>query len=158
MRKMLAEFKAFAFRGNMIDLAVAVILGLAFAAVITALVDHVLMPIITAIFGQPNFSSLVLDIGDGEIRYGIFLNALVSFLLIALALFFVIRAVNRMMHPRGAPGRARRDPRVSLLLHADRDPGHTLQRLHQPGRTRGLTGRVGVEVSYKHLNSHSAVR
>jgi large conductance mechanosensitive channel len=103
MGKMLAEFKAFAFRGNLIDLAVAVILGLAFAAVVTALVDHVLMPIIAAIFGQPNFSSLVLDIGEGEIRYGIFLNALVSFLLIAWALFFVIRAVNKMMHPRGAP-------------------------------------------------------
>ena len=103
MRRMLDEFKAFAFRGNLIDLAVAVILGLAFSAVITALVDHVLMPIIAAIFGQPNFSSLVLDIGEGEIRYGLFLNALVSFLLIALALFFVIRAVNKMMHPRGAP-------------------------------------------------------
>ena len=103
MRRVLDEFKAFAFRGNLIDLAVAVILGLAFSAVITALVDHVLMPIIASIFGRPNFSSLVLEIGEGEIRYGLFLNALVAFVLIAFALFFVVKAVNKMLHPRGAP-------------------------------------------------------
>jgi large conductance mechanosensitive channel len=103
MRRMTAEFKAFAFRGNLIDLAVAVILGLAFNAVVQALVNGVLMPLIAALFGQPNFNSLYITIGDARIRYGLFITAVVQFLLIALALFFIVRAVNRMLHPRGAP-------------------------------------------------------
>jgi large conductance mechanosensitive channel len=103
MRTMWAEFKAFAFRGNLIELAVAVILGLAFNAVVQALVNGVLMPIVAAIFGQPNFNSLYIKLGEARIRYGLFITALVEFLLIALALFFIVRAVNRLLHPQGAP-------------------------------------------------------
>jgi large conductance mechanosensitive channel len=103
MRKLFAEFKAFAFRGNLIDLAVAVILGLAFNQVIQALVNYVIMPIVAAIFGQPDFSELAFGLGDSEIKYGVFLTALVHFLLVALALFLIIRAVNRIRLPRGAP-------------------------------------------------------
>ena len=103
MRKLFAEFKAFAFRGNLIDLAVAVILGLAFNQVVQALVDGVLMPIIAAIFGQPDFNSLTIGIGEAEIAYGTLITALVNFLLVALALFVIIRAVNKIMLPRGAP-------------------------------------------------------
>lgn len=103
MKKILAELKAFAFRGNLMDLAVAVILGLAFNEVIQALVNGVLMPIIAAIFGQPDFNELSFGIGESDILYGIFVTALVHFLLVALALFFVIRAVNRITLPRGAP-------------------------------------------------------
>jgi large conductance mechanosensitive channel len=103
MRKILAEFRAFAFRGNLLELAVAVILGLAFNEVVQALVNGVLMPIVAAIFGQPNFNTLAIDIGEAKIRYGVFLTALVDFVLVALALFFIIRAVNKIMLPRGAP-------------------------------------------------------
>jgi large conductance mechanosensitive channel len=102
MAKMIAEFKAFAFRGQLIDLAVAVILGLAFSAVVQALADGILMQIIAAVFGQPDFNSLSIDLGDTPIRYGLFITALVNFILIALVLFFVVRTVNRMMRPRGA--------------------------------------------------------
>ena len=89
------EFKEFAFRGNVIELAVAVILGLAFGAVITSLVNDVLMNLIAAAIGQPDFSRLTFTVGDAVIRYGAFLNALVNFLLVALALFLVVKAVNR---------------------------------------------------------------
>jgi large conductance mechanosensitive channel len=89
------EFKEFAFRGNVIELAVAVILGLAFGVVITSLVNDVLMNLIAAAIGQPDFSQLTFTVGDAVIRYGAFLNALVNFLLVALALFLVVKTVNR---------------------------------------------------------------
>ena len=89
------EFKEFAFRGNVVELAVAVILGIAFGAVVASLVDDVLMNLIAAAIGQPDFSQLTFTVNDAVIRYGAFLNALVNFLLVALALFLVIKAVNR---------------------------------------------------------------
>jgi large conductance mechanosensitive channel len=103
MGRLLNEFKAFAFRGNLIELAVAVILGLAFNAVIQALANGILMQLIAAIFGQPNFNNLTFEVNNTPIFYGRFINALIQFLLVALALFFVVRAVNRLLHPQGAP-------------------------------------------------------
>lgn len=100
---MIAEFKAFSFRGNLIELAVAVILGLAFNQVVQALVSGILMPLIAAIFGQPNFNALYISVGEAKVRYGLFITALVNFLLVALALFLIVRAVNRLVHPQGAP-------------------------------------------------------
>jgi large conductance mechanosensitive channel len=92
---MLKEFKEFALRGNVIDLAVAVILGIAFGAVITALVDGVLMNLIAALVGQPDFNSLSFSINGTPILYGTFLTALVNFLIVAFVLFLIIKAVNR---------------------------------------------------------------
>src|ERR671922_2368057 len=89
------EFKEFALRANVLELAIAVILGLAFGAVITSLVDDVLMNLIAALVGEPDFSDLTFTVGDAVIRYGAFLTALVNFLLVALALFLVVKAVNR---------------------------------------------------------------
>jgi large conductance mechanosensitive channel len=103
VRELIAEFKAFAFRGNLLDLAAAVILGIAFAAVVDALVSGILLQIVAAIFGQPNFDGLSLGLGEADIRYGRFLTASLSFLAVAVVLFFVVRAVNRIMRPRGAP-------------------------------------------------------
>lgn len=91
---MFKEFKNFLFRGNLLDLATAVILGVAFGAVITSLVRDVITPIIAAAGGQPDFSSLVMKIGDGRIAYGSFLNALISFLIVALVMFFILRAAS----------------------------------------------------------------
>lgn len=92
---MLKEFKTFLFRGNLLDLATAVILGTAFGAVVASLVGDVITPIIAAIGGQPDFSSLVLDVGDGEITYGNFLNALISFLIVAAVMFLILKAAAR---------------------------------------------------------------
>jgi large conductance mechanosensitive channel len=98
---MLQDFKTFILRGNVVDLAVGIVIGVAFGAVVGSLVSDVITPIVAAIGGQPNFDSLVLDIGDGEIRYGSFLNAVLSFLIIAAAVYFlVVHPVNALMERR----------------------------------------------------------
>ena len=76
---MIRAFKEFALKGNLVELAVAFVLGLAFAAVVTSLVDDVIMQLVAAIVGKPDFFNLTFSIGDGEIRYGAFLTALVTF-------------------------------------------------------------------------------
>ena len=83
------EFRDFIFRGNIVDLAVAVVIGAAFGAIITSLVEDILTPLL-GLFGIPDFSSWVVEVGDAEMRIGQFLNTLISFLLIALAIFFVV--------------------------------------------------------------------
>ncbi len=87
---MLNDFKKFVLRGNVVDLAVAVIVGLAFAAVVTALVNDLITPLIAAIFGKPSFSGLTFTINHSVFRYGSFLNALISFLIIATVVFFAV--------------------------------------------------------------------
>ena len=87
---MLNEFKTFLLRGNVIDLAVAVVIGAAFTAVINALVEDILTPIIAAIFGKPDFAALTFTINDSVFRYGAFFNAVITFVLVAAAVFFVV--------------------------------------------------------------------
>jgi large conductance mechanosensitive channel len=101
MRKVLEELESFALGGNVLELAVAVILGLAFNAVVQSLVDDVLMNLIAALFGQPTFDSLTFKVGEGTIFYGRFINALINFLLIALALFLMVKAFHRAKELRG---------------------------------------------------------
>ena len=92
---MFKEFKNFLFRGNLLDLAAAVVLGTAFALVVKTFVEGIITPIIAAVGGQPNFSSLVLDIGDGQIRYGTFLDAFISFVIVAFVMFMILKAASR---------------------------------------------------------------
>jgi large conductance mechanosensitive channel len=94
---MLKEFREFAVKGNLLELAVAFVLGLAFAAVVTSFVDDIIMHLVAAIIGKPDFSSLTFSIGDGVIRYGSFLTALVTFLIIAWVLFLVVKAAQQVM-------------------------------------------------------------
>jgi len=97
---MLKEFKAFVLRGNVVDLAVGVVIGVAFGAVVTAFVDNILTPLIS-IPGQTDFSRLKFTIGGGTFRYGLVINALISFVLIASAVFFfVVKPVNTLMAHR----------------------------------------------------------
>ena len=102
MKDLIDEFKQFIMRGNVLDLAVAVIIGAAFGLVVTSFSSGVLMNFIGAIFGQPTFDSLVIDIGDGRILYGAFLTAVVNFLIIAFALFMIIRAISALQRQRSA--------------------------------------------------------
>lgn len=92
---MLKQFKAFLFRGNLLDLATAVILGTAFGAVISSLVGDVLTPMIAALGGEPDFGDLELKIGDGVVKYGLFLNALISFVIVAAVMFLILQAAAR---------------------------------------------------------------
>ena len=102
---MLKDFKQFILRGNMLDLAVAVVIGVAFTAVITALVKDLITPLISAIGGNPDFSSLTFTIHHSTFRYGDFLNYLISFVIVATAVFFlVVMPVNALVE------RAHREP------------------------------------------------
>lgn len=96
------DLKAFAIKGNFVDLAVAVVLGIAFGAVVQSLVDNVIFPLIAATVGEPNFDALTATVGDGEIAYGSFITALSNFLIIAFALFVIVRVYQRATRPRGA--------------------------------------------------------
>jgi large conductance mechanosensitive channel len=100
MGKLLKDFRDFVMRGNVLDLAVAVILGIAFNALVNSLVNDVLMQIIAAIVGKPNFNDLTFTIGDGVIYYGRFITALINFLIIAATLFVIIRTFENMQRRR----------------------------------------------------------
>ncbi len=98
---MLKDFKQFLLRGNVVDLAVAVVIGAAFGAVVTALVADILTPLIAAIFGKHDFSALTFTINSSTFRYGSFLNAVIAFVSIAAAVFFfVVRPINALMRRR----------------------------------------------------------
>jgi large conductance mechanosensitive channel len=100
---MLKEFRAFILRGNAIDLAVAVVIGAAFGAVVTSLVEDVVTPIISIVFGKPGFADLTITINDAVIRYGEFLNAVLALLMVGAAVFFLVaKPVNMMMERRKA--------------------------------------------------------
>ena len=93
---MLKEFREFALRGNVIDLAVAVIIGGAFGKIITSLVDDILMPLIGLALGGVNFSELAFTFGGAAIRWGAFVQSIVDFLIIAFVIFLLVRAMNRL--------------------------------------------------------------
>jgi large conductance mechanosensitive channel len=101
MSSMLKEFREFILRGNLVDLAIAVVVGTAFGAVVTAFVGDVLTPLIAAFGGQPDFSRLKFTINGSTFRYGHFLNALLAFLMVAAVVFFlVLKPVNSLMSRR----------------------------------------------------------
>lgn len=98
---MLKEFREFILRGNLVDLAVAVVIGTAFGAVITSLVKTLITPLIAAIGGQADFSGLTFKINGSEFLYGEFINALLAFVIIAAVIFFlVIKPINALMSLR----------------------------------------------------------
>jgi large conductance mechanosensitive channel len=101
-------FRTFLLRGNLVDLAVAVVIGVAFTAVVQALVANIITPLISAIAGQPNFASLTVHVGKADFTYGLFLNALISFVLIAAVVYFLIVA-----------------PMAKLLAYVDRNKAAT---------------------------------
>ncbi len=95
---MLNDFKAFLLRGNVVDLAVGVVVGVAFTAVVTALVGDLLTPLVAAIFGSHDFSNLKFSVNDSVFRYGHFFNAVLTFFSVAAAVFFfVVTPVNRLV-------------------------------------------------------------
>jgi large conductance mechanosensitive channel len=104
---MLKGFKEFLLRGNVVDLAVAVVIGGAFGAIVTALVKDLLTPLIAALVGKPDFSALIFTLNNSKFLYGDFLNAVVSFVLIAAAIYFFIvvpvNALNARMRKPAPP-------------------------------------------------------
>jgi large conductance mechanosensitive channel len=103
MTQLFKDFRTFLFRGNIVDLAVAVVLGIAFGAVVKALVGDLLTPIIALIFGNPDFGSLSFTINSSHFLYGDFINALIAFISVAAAIFFfVVKPLNAMAARRAA--------------------------------------------------------
>ena len=98
---MVKEFKDFLFRGNIVELAVAFVMGIAFAAVVNSLVNNLVMPVIAAIIGKPDFSDLTFTINDAVFRYGAFITDVIQFMAIAAAVFFFIVKPVQMMLERG---------------------------------------------------------
>jgi len=100
------EFKAFIMRGNVLDLAVAVIIGAAFKTVIDSMVNDIVTPIIGAIVGKPNFNGLTFKLGKGVVAYGSFLTNIANFLIIAAAIFVMIKTFERLQNLRKRDGTA----------------------------------------------------
>lgn len=97
---MLKELRDFLVRGNVLDLAVAFVLGAAFTQVVTAFTEGILMALVAAVVGRPDFDALAFELNGTPIRYGLFLTALVNFLLVGTALFFVVKALNALRRRR----------------------------------------------------------
>ena len=102
---MIKEFRDFLMRGNLVELAVALVMGLAFAALIASFVDDLVMPIIAMIIGKPDFSNLTFTINDAVFRYGAFFTATITFVATAAAIyFFVVKPMNAIMTRLQKPG------------------------------------------------------
>jgi large conductance mechanosensitive channel len=99
---MLKEFKEFIMRGNVLDLAVAVIIGGAFGKIIASLVNDILMPLIGLVIGGIDFSSLVFTVGNAKVTYGNFINNIIDFLIIAFVIFVIVKSANSLKKPEPA--------------------------------------------------------
>ena len=108
MKRLFSEFRAFAFSGNLVDVAIGLAIGVAFATVVESLVANVILPLVAAIFGEPRFD-FVLRIGRGELSIGQFLTDLLAFLLLALVVLFLVKAIKRFTGKEAAGAQGNRE-------------------------------------------------
>ncbi len=168
---MLKDFKDFVMRGNVLDLAVAVIIGAAFGKIVTLLVTDILMPPLGLIVGNVDFSNLFINLssvpyqslveakaaGAATINYGVFLNAVVNFLIVAFVIFLLIRAVARLKRQEEAPPCGPGNQGMPLLSVERADQSDTLRILHV-GAEGGVNGRVqAVPLNYPDRGIYSPV-
>ena len=115
MRAFLTDFRKFILRGNVLDLAVAVVVGTAFNAVVQSFARDIVLGLVAAIFGQPNFDEISIHVGDGRIGVGFFITAVVNFVIIAFAVFLAVKAFEAMqnMRRRGGP---ELDPQTDMTI------------------------------------------
>ena len=116
---MLQEFKSFAMKGNVVDLAVGVIIGVAFGKIIASLVEDVIMPLVGTLIGGVNFSGLAFAVGSATLKYGKFLQTCLDFLIIAWAIFIAVKLINRLRKEEPAAPAA--PPKQEVLLEEIRD-------------------------------------
>lgn len=112
---MLKQFKEFAFQGNVLDLAVAVIIGATFGNIVSSLVDYIIMPFFGGLMNGISFESLVYYMGDAEIAYGMFIQSIVDFIIIAFSIFIVVRYVLRKQTEEEEEAAPEVDPQEELL-------------------------------------------
>lgn len=103
MKTFVEDFKKFAMKGNVVDLAVAVIIGAAFGKIVSSLVDNIVMPLIGVLIGGVDFSGLAVEVGDATVMYGVFVQSVIDFLIIALVIFIAIRALAKLEQKEEAP-------------------------------------------------------
>lgn len=135
IKKFLEEFKAFAMRGNVLDMAVGVVIGSAFTAIVNSLVNDIINPAI-GLFFNADFSNVGIHIGDVTIGVGSFINAIINFLIVAFVLFMVIKTVNAL-HKKPAEPEAPAEPTTKvcpLLPERNRHQGSPLPPLHHQAR------------------------
>jgi large conductance mechanosensitive channel len=113
---MLKEFKAFAMRGNVVDLAVGVIIGGAFGAIVSSLVGDIIMPVIGILTGGVNFSNLTVNVGDAAVAYGKFVQAVFTFIIIAFALFMVVKGIAASKKKEAEAPAAPAEPTADIKL------------------------------------------
>ncbi len=113
---MLNEFKTFIARGNVLDLAVGVVIGAAFTAIVTSLVGDLITPLIGLILGGVDFSALSFGVSDAQFMYGNFINAIIKFLIVAWVVFLIVKAVNRALPKKEEPAAAPAGPSDNDLL------------------------------------------
>lgn len=118
---MLKEFKSFAMKGNVVDLAVGIVIGAAFGKIVSSLVADVIMPIVGLMAGGIDFSGLAVTIGEASVKYGRFIQSAVDFVIIAAAIFLVVKAINRMQREEEKPAAPAAPPRQEVLLAEIRD-------------------------------------
>ncbi|MCB8928986.1 MAG: large-conductance mechanosensitive channel protein MscL [Ardenticatenaceae bacterium] len=118
---MFKEFRAFIAKGNVLDLAVAVIIGGAFGAIVTSLVNDIIMPLIGVILGGVDFTSLAIQAGDASITYGNFIQAIINFLIIAFVIFMIVRTADNMKKKEEAAPAPPAGPTTEELLVQIRD-------------------------------------
>ncbi|MBK8900977.1 MAG: large-conductance mechanosensitive channel protein MscL [Anaerolineaceae bacterium] len=118
---MLREFREFIAKGNVLDLAVAVIIGAAFGAIVTSLVNDIIMPLIGVILGGVDFTTLAIQVGEATITYGNFIQAIINFLLIAFVIFMIVRTANNMKKKEEETPASPSGPTTEELLMEIRD-------------------------------------
>ena len=126
---MLKEFREFAIRGNVMDLAVAVIIGAAFGKIVTSLVDNILMPLIGLVMGGLDVSELKSQVGGAVIEWGLFLQSIIDFIIIAFVIFLIVRAINRLKREEPVTPTTKECPHcfTTIPLKAARCPNCTSQ-------------------------------
>ncbi len=145
---MVSDFKKFVLRGNVVDLAVAVVVGVAFTAMITAFVADLITPLVAAIFGKPDFSNLTFTLHHSRFKYGSFLNALLSFLIVATVVFFAVvvplTALDAPSQPAAGGGAEARDAPVPRMPQRHSGGGAALCLLHLRSGGGGLSAAPGA--------------
>lgn len=115
MKKFIQEFKAFAVKGNVVDLAVAVIIGAAFGKIVTSMVDDIVMPLIGIILGGVDFSALSIEVGNATVMYGNFIQVTVNFIIIAFVIFMAVKAINTLQKKEEGKKEEKPSKEVQLL-------------------------------------------
>lgn len=116
MKSFVEEFKAFAMKGNVLDLAVAVVIGAAFGKIVSSLVTDIIMPIVGLLMGGVDFTGLSYKLGDATVTYGVFVQSIIDFIIVAIAIFLMVKAINKAQKPAAAVETAPKEPSEEVKL------------------------------------------